>query len=150
MNDTLTVPLRNRQQAWDAIKAQVFPFLSAVMQAGSVWILSIKLETRTQSQNRLMWPLLTEFSKQLVWPVNGAMVKMTPDEWKDVLTAAWAGEAIRLAMGINGGVVMLGQRTSKFTKKQFGEWIEFLYATAADRDVKLPAWVDEETGEILQ
>jgi hypothetical protein len=67
-----------------------------------------------------------------------------------VLTAAWAGEAIRLAMGINGGVVMLGQRTSKFTKKQFGEWIEFLYATAADRDVKLPAWVDEETGEILQ
>ena len=60
---------------------------------------------------------------------------------------ALEGESVRLAMGINGGVVMLGQRTSNFTKAQFAEWIEFLYATAADRDVKLPAW-NYETGEI--
>jgi hypothetical protein len=143
MSETLTIELVNRVQAWTAIKAQVFPFLSAALQGGHRWILTLKPETRTQAQNRLMWPLLTAFSKQLQWPINGYMVNMEPDDWKDVLTAAFRGETVRLAMGLNGGVVMLGQRTSKFTKAQFSEWIEFLHATAADRGVSLPAWNEE-------
>lgn len=51
------------------------------------------------------------------------------------MTAAFEGESVRLAMGINGGVVMLGQRTSRFGKARFSEWLEFLHATAADRGV---------------
>lgn len=102
------------------------------------------------AQNRLMWPLLAEFSKQLEWPINGKMTKMSPEDWKDVLTSAFKNESVRLAMGLDGGIVMLGQRTSRFTKPQFAEWIEFLYATAADRGVVLPAWINEETGEVLQ
>ena len=140
MGESLTVELHNRQQAWCVIQQQVFPFLKAVLQGGHRWILTLKPETRSQAQNRLMWPILTEFSRQLEWPVDGRMTKMEPDEWKDVLTAAFRGESVRLAMGLNGGVVLLGQRTSKFTKAQFSEWIEFLYSVAADRDVTLPAW----------
>jgi hypothetical protein len=140
----LTINLANRQQAWDAIKLQLFPFLAAGLQAGKRWILTVKPETRSQAQNRLMWPLLEQFSQQLQWPVSGQMVTMDADDWKDVLTAAFRGETVRLAMGLNGGVVMLGQRTSKFTKAEFSEWIEFLYATAAQRGVKLPAWEGEE------
>jgi hypothetical protein len=90
-----------------------------------------------------MWPLLTVFANELLWPVNGRMVKMDADDWKDVLSAAFKGESVRLAMGLNGGVVLLGQRTSKFSKAEFSDWIEFLYATAADRGVKLPVWVGE-------
>lgn len=148
MSEALSVPLANRQQAWAAIREQVFPYLGQILQAGRMWVLTIKPESRSEAQNRLMWPILTEFSKQLLWPVDGHMVQMTPEEWKDVLSAGFHKETVRLAMGINGGVVMLGRRTSKFTKKQFSEWIEFLYATAADRGVRLPAWVDEDTGEI--
>ena len=144
MIETLTIELANRQQAWAAIKAQVFPFLATALQCGRRWILTIKLETRTQAQNRLMWPLLTAFSQQLQWPINGQMVTMEPDDWKDVLSAAFHGETVRVAMGLNGGVVMLGQRTSKFTKAQFSEWIEFLYATASLRGVKLPAWKEDQ------
>lgn len=140
MSDRLEILLHNRAQAWSVIQSQLFPFLKEAMQAGRRWVLTLRLETRTQAQNRLMWPLLTEFSKQLLWPVDGRMTKMEPEEWKDVLTAAFKGESVRLAMGLNGGVVLLGQRTSKFTKPQFAEWIEFLYATAADRGVRLPAW----------
>lgn len=144
MSETLTIELANRQQAWSDIKAKVFPFLAVALQCGRRWILTIKLETRTQAQNRLMWPLLTAFSQQLQWPINGQMVTMEPDDWKDVLSAAFHGETVRVAMGLNGGVVMLGQRTSKFTKAQFSEWIEFLYATAALRGVKLPAWKEDQ------
>ena len=136
----INVAMTNKQDAWKAIQEQVYPFLKAALQTGKVWVLTIKPETRTQAQNRLMWPILTEFSRQLEWPVNGRMTKMEPDEWKDVLTAAHKGEGVRLAMGLDGGVVMLGQRTSKFTKQQFADFIEFLYATAADREVHLPAW----------
>ncbi len=91
---------------------------------------------RTQSQNSAMWPILECFSKQLLWPVNGEMVKMDSDEWKDVLTAAFRQETVRLAQGLNGGVVMLGSRTSKFSKAEFSEWIEFLLATAALKGIK--------------
>ena len=143
MSETLTIRLHNRPQAWAAIKGQLYPFLAAVLQGGRQWVLTLKPETRSQAQNRLMWPILTEFSKQLQWPVNGQMVTMHPDDWKAVLTAAFHGETVRVAMGLNGGVVMLGQRTSKFSKAQFSDWIEFLYATAALRSVKLPAWQDE-------
>jgi hypothetical protein len=140
MSDALSIQLFNRQQAWGAIKTQVFPFLAGALQSGQQWILSIKPETRSQAQNRLMWPILSVFARELLWPVNGAMVKMERDDWKDVLSAAFKGETVRMAQGLNGGIVLLGQRTSKFTKAQFSDWIEFLYATAADRGVKLPAW----------
>ena len=140
MTERLELVLHNRQQAWSAIKAHVFPFLGSVLQAGGRWVLTIRQETRSQSQNRLMWPILTEFSKQLSWPVNGHMTKMEPDEWKDVLTAAFRSESVRIAMGLSGGVVMLGQRTSRFSKSEFAKWVEFLYATAADREVSLPEW----------
>lgn len=143
MTDRLELRLFNRAQAWGLIQSALFPFLKDAMQAGRVWVLTLKLETRTQAQNRLMWPILTEFSKQLLWPVDGRMVTMEPDEWKDVLSAGFYGETVRLAMGLSGGVVVLGRRTSKFTKAQFSEWIEFLYATAVDRGVKLPAWEAE-------
>ena len=140
MTERLVMTLHNRQQAWAIIKAQLFPALASVLQGGKVWVLSLVPETRTQAQNRLMWPLLECFAKQLQWPINGQMVHMEPEDWKDVMTAAFRGESVRLAMGLNGGVVMLGQRTSKFSKAEFSEWIEFLYAAAADRGVHLPAW----------
>lgn len=136
----LTIELYNRTQAWSALKDQLFPFLKEVLQNSKRWVLSVKPESRTLAQNRLMWPILTEFSKQLEWPVNGRISKMTPEDWKDVLTAAHKKESVRLAMGIDGGVVMLGQRTSGFSKQQFTDFIEFLYATAADREVDLPEW----------
>jgi hypothetical protein len=147
MSEALSLALLNRQQAWEDIKSKVFPFLAQAMQASRIWILTIKLETRTQAQNRLMWPLLTAFANQLEWPINGRMTKIDADDFKDILSAAFKGETVRLAMGLNGGVVLLGQRTSKFTKVQFSEWIEFLYATAADRGVSLPAW-NYEAGEV--
>lgn len=93
--------------------------------------------TRNLEQNAAQWPILTAFSKQLLWPVNGEMVKMSDEEWKDVLTAGFKNETARLARGLDGGVVMLGKRSSRFSKKVFSEWLEYLHAVAAMRGVKL-------------
>jgi hypothetical protein len=93
--------------------------------------------TRNLEQNALMWVLLQAFSEQLTWPVNGAMVKLEPDEWKDLLSAAYRQEAQRVAMGLNGGMVMLGLRTSKMGRREFAEFIEFIQSVAVDRGVAL-------------
>lgn len=103
------------------------------------YVVEVKPPTRSSDQNAAQWPYLEAFSKQLQWPVNGAMCWLTPEEFKDVLTAAFQGETVRLAMGMNGGVVMLGLRTSKMGKARFSEWLEFLKATAALRNVTVYA-----------
>lgn len=109
--------------------------MAAVADAPDGHVVQISEPTRSLDQNSAQWPILTAFSEQLAWPVNGQMVRMTPDEWKDVLTAAFRSETARLAMGLTGGVVMLGMRTSKMSKREFSEWLEFLHATATERGV---------------
>lgn len=109
----------------------------AVENAPDGYCVTVSEPTRTLDQNAAMWPILEAFSDQIQWPVNGVMVWMTPDEWKDVLTAAFERENVRLAMGLDGGVVMLGLRTSQFGVKKMSEFIEFLHATASARDVDL-------------
>ncbi|HYF37582.1 MAG TPA: recombination protein NinB [Prosthecobacter sp.] len=109
---------------------------AAVRQAPEGYCVTVAEPTRNLEQNAAQWPILDAFSKQLQWPVNGQMVYMSPEEWKDVLTAAFERESVRLAMAIDGpGVVMLGTRTSQMGKRKFSEWLEFLHATATARGV---------------
>ena len=111
--------------------------MAAVADAPEGNVVTIAEPTRTLEQNAAQWPILEAFSRQLVWPVDGQMVKMTREEWKDVLTAAFKKERVRVAMGLDGGVVMLGARTRDFKKGEFSEWLDFLNATAAIRGVEL-------------
>jgi hypothetical protein len=100
---------------------------AAVQCAPAGYTVIVQQRARNTDQNAAMWPILQAFSDQLKWPVNGAMCSLPPEEWKD----------LRIAQGLDGHVVMLGQRTSKFSKAQFSEWLDFLKATAADRGVEL-------------
>jgi hypothetical protein len=109
----------------------------AVAEAPEGWRVTIEPPKRNLDQNALLWVLLTCFSEQLKWPVNGAMVQLTPDEWKDVLTAAYRNDAHRIAQGLNGGMVILGMKTSQMGKREFAEFIEFIQSVAVDRGVKL-------------
>lgn len=109
--------------------------VEAVRNAPSGYRVEIKPPTRSLEQNSALWGILQAFADQLTWPVNGQMVKLSPEEWKTITTAAFRKESGRVAMGLDGGVVMLGMRTSKMTKEQFSEYLEFLHAVAADRGV---------------
>lgn len=111
--------------------------MQAVKDAPEGFAVTVSEPTRNLNQNAAQWPILQAFADQLQWPINGRMEWLTPDEWKDVLTCAFKRETVRVAMGLDGGMVMLGSRTSEFTKSRFGEWLEFLHATAADREIEL-------------
>jgi len=106
-----------------------------VLTAPEGHVVTLAEPNRTLDQNAAQWPYLEAFAQQLEWPINGQMTKITADDWKDILTCAYRNEVPRVAMGINGGMVLLGQRTSKFSKKEFAEWMEWLTAMAVERDV---------------
>lgn len=89
---------------------------------------------RTTDQNSKMWACLTDISRQVTW--HGQ--KLTPDDWKDVLTAAL--KRSRVVPGIDGGFVVLGQRTSEMTKADFIELIELITAFGAQHGV---IWSEE-------
>ena len=108
----------------------------AVLDAPVGWEVIVREPRRNLEQNSAQWPILEAFASQLDWPVNGAMTRMTSEEWKDVLTAAFEKER-RVAEGLNGGHVFIGQRTSYYTKARFSEWLDFLHSIASERGVEL-------------
>lgn len=55
MSETLEIELFNRQQAWAAIKGQLYPFLAQVLQGGHRWVLTVGKRKRTKLQNRRYW-----------------------------------------------------------------------------------------------
>lgn len=90
---------------------------------------------RTLDQNAKMWAMLTDIAEQIDWVVDGRLQKLEPEEWKDILTAGLKQE-LRVAQGISGGVVLLGQRTRKMTVKQLSDLIELMNAFGAERGVR--------------
>lgn len=95
----------------------------------------IQERKRTTDQNRRMWPLLHDLSRQVEWYGQ----KYTPDDWKDLITALVAkskNEQQRTAPGIGGGVVMFGSRTSKMRVSEMVEVIEAIYWFGTEQNVK--------------
>lgn len=111
--------------------------IRCVQEAPLGHVVKISEATRTLDQNAVQWPILDAISKQIQWPVNGVMCWLSDEDFKDILTAAHKKENLRLAQGVDGGVVMLGQRTSKFSKKTFSDWIEYLHWFCAEKGVDL-------------
>lgn len=104
--------------------------IRAIQNAPEGFIVEVKEPTRSLDQNSLLWPLLTEISEQVNWYGN----KLTPEEWKDVLSASLRKQ--KVVPGIDGNFVVCGQRTSKMSKAEFSELLELIQAFGAQQDVK--------------
>ncbi len=101
-------------------------------------VVEIKLATRSNNANSALWALLTDISKQVKWPVDGEMKKLSPEDWKNLMSAALK-KGNRMAKGIDGGVVMLGCSTSKLSASEFSDLIELVKAFGAEHGVKFSA-----------
>jgi hypothetical protein len=104
--------------------------IRAIAEAPDGYEVRIRERSRSLEQNAAMWAALTDISEQVVW--HGQ--KLTPEDWKHVLTAGLKREQ-RVAPGIGGGFVVLGQSTRKMTKSEFSELLEFCYAFGAEHGV---------------
>jgi NinB protein len=135
---TLTIQLHNRQQAMAALTAQLFPFLAAVLQADQRYTLTVKPQTRSSEQNRRLWAMLAEISKQVEWYGR----KLSPEDWKHVLSASLKKQDA--VPGIDGGFVVLGLSTSKMTKGEMADLQTLIEAFGAQKGVKFSAMERDE------
>lgn len=111
----------------------------ACAEAPEGYVVTITPPKRSSVQNARMWAMLDDIAAQVPWIVNGKQEHLDADEWKNILTAS-ADQETRMAMGLRGGFVMLGRRTSKMTVRQMTELIEQMYAFGAEHGVR---WTEE-------
>ena len=90
---------------------------------------------RSIDQNSLMWARLQEISEQVEWTdMRGNPVKLSPNDWKDILTAGY--RTTRVVPGIDPGTcVLLGLHTRDFNKQEMTEFLDLIDAFAAEQGV---------------
>lgn len=98
-----------------------------VMRAPEGYQVVISPKTRTLDQNALMWAQLGDISKSVLW--HGQ--HLTPENWKDIFTAALKRQAV--VPGLDGGFVVLGTSTRKMTKPEMSDLIELMNAFQAEQ-----------------
>lgn len=87
---------------------------------------------RTPPQNDRMWAMLTDVSRQAEH--NGR--RYTPDQWKQLFMHACGHEA-QFMSGLNGEPFPAGFRSSKLTKEQMSELMDFIDAWCAQNGICL-------------
>lgn len=121
---------------WTQVVSSVVRAINEWLKGGPVQI-TLDEPKRTLDQNAAMWPALTDISRQVEWPHTDAsgiwtVGLMSPESWKAVLTAAFEMET-RQAQGLRGQTVMLGARTSKYSRRKMGDFLTFIHAEFSDR-----------------
>ena len=97
------------------------------------YVVRVDAPKRTNDQNRLLWQLLTDVSMSK--PMGR---KHVPEVWKDLFCHA-CGHAVQFETGIDGQPFPVGFRTSRMSKAQMSELIEFIYAWGTGNGVR---WSD--------
>lgn len=91
---------------------------------------TLKEEVRSDPQNRRMWAMLRDISKQVVW--HGQ--RLDSEDWKHIFGASV--EKQRALPGLDGGFVVMGVSTRSKSKKWFSDMFEVMEAFAAEQGVK--------------
>jgi len=93
--------------------------------------LSVEEERRNNSQNALLHATLADIASRREW----AGRKWEAEVWKRLLTAAWMrtrGEQLVVVPALDGhGVDVVFQRTSRLSKAEMAELIDFIQAWEA-------------------
>jgi hypothetical protein len=88
-------------------------------------------EPRTGQQNRLLWPLLSAFAEQ----VEHCGSKYDAETWKCILLKAF-GHELQFVPDLSGlGVAAIGYRSSRLSKEEMSNFIEFIFSEGAQRGV---------------
>lgn len=94
-------------------------------------VMTVKEATRTTDQNALLWSVLSDISR-----AKPEGRKHTPEVWKCLFMSA-CGHAVQFEMGLDGKPFPVGFRSSRLSKSQFSDLIEFIYSWCAEKGISL-------------
>lgn len=108
------------------------------LEAGKVLRLEVKAESKTRDQEEMYHTLIGKIAKE----AQHQNARWDAESWKRFLIDQWAhdtGKKVgRVAPSLDGErVVQLGLQSRKFTKEEGSEFIEFLFAWAAQNGIDL-------------
>jgi hypothetical protein len=130
MTDRIKIELTSpAQAARELTQGPAWAWIKAMLTTGRRLNLEVSKDTRSSAQNRILWSCLNDISRQVEW--HGQ--KLDSDSWKDMATAALKRQ--KVVPGIDGGYVVLGQRTSRMTRAELAELVDFLHAFGDQHDV---------------
>ena len=87
-------------------------------------------EKRSDAQNRRLWAMLRDVSKQVEWCGQ----KLSDEDFKHIFSASV--EKQRAVPGLDGGFVVMGISTRKQSKAWFSEMFLVMEAFGAERNVR--------------
>jgi hypothetical protein len=126
----LRARLISAQQAHAWLTA-AYQTIKPYLMAEQVFDISIRPETRSTAQNRLLFSCLDDISKQVVW--HGK--KLDKMDWKNIFSATM--HKLEVVPNLDGtGFVALGQSTSKMTRKEMSEMVDLIHAFGSERNVR--------------
>lgn len=100
----------------------------SLWQPGSPWMMELRSATRSDEQNAALWSLLGQIQKQR--PTHNG-VQMTTETWKCLFLHA-LGHEMSFVPTLDGtSMLPLGLRSSRLTKREFSNLLEFILAWAA-------------------
>jgi len=129
--------LENSKQAHTLILT-LWESIKIVLASGQCLTLEIKRESKTREQEEKYHAMIGDIAKQAQH--QGA--RWNAEDWKRLLLHEFAKQANlpqgRIVASLDGtGIVQLGLQSRKLTKEQGSEFIEFLFAWAAQNGVEL-------------
>lgn len=105
---------------------------AAVIEAPDGYTVTIKEKTRNLEQNAALWSILSEVSAQVVW--HGR--KLDAESWKHIFSSSLKKQDV--VPNLDGtGFVVIGQSTSKMSKREFSDLLELVHAFAAEHGVMI-------------
>jgi hypothetical protein len=124
---THSITLDNPQAAHVTLQ-RLWGWLKPRLLQGQRITLSVEEERRNNSQNALLHATLADIANRREW----AGRKWEAEVWKRLLTAAWMrtrGEQLVVVPALDGhGVDVVFQRTSRLSKAEMAELIDFIQA----------------------
>ncbi len=132
--DRLSIPLREPVQAWAAIK-DAWVFAKPRIVAGHRLVLLLRLENRSDAQNRLLHSRLGDVAKHCTW----AGKKQDVDTWRRLFMSAWLrtkGEPMDILPALDGhGVDIVYASTTKLSRADCADLSEYVMAWGTDQNV---------------
>ena len=112
--------------------------ITKALDAGNNLVMEIKLASKTREQEEKYHAMINDIAKQ----AKHLGAKWSADDWKRLLVDQFMRDC-----GDSGGkvipnldstgIVQLGFQTRNFTKEQASEFVEWLYAWSAEKEINL-------------
>ncbi len=133
----MIINLSSTEQAKTSIRHN-WEKITKALDSGNNLVMEIKLSSKTREQEEKYHAMINDIAKQ----AKHLGAKWSADDWKRLLVDQFMRDSRdsggKVIPNLDGtGIVQLGFQTRNFTKEQASEFVEWLYAWSAEKEINL-------------